>query len=556
MKNFLHTILLVLFFPVFAATQIPCEHAEIIVQLKKGESPQALVRQLQAKWPKAGIHLKTTISERFHFYSLAQNCEAGSALDMALLCKEPAVISAIFDQKVVFRRDTFPNDPLFSTQWNLDKIRLPEVWSLAQGGLTPAGKEIVVAVIDGGFDLNHPDLKSNIWHNANEILDGVDNDGNGLADDLNGWNFTDDSLHFPFTTSHGTNVLGLVGATGNNEIGVCGVNWQIKILPLHFETGFNSIGPIIKALEYALTMRELYNETGGEKGAFIVATNGSFGLADPVDCSTQPIWAALYDSLGAAGVLSVAATRNDNFDIDKTGDMPSSCASEYLITVTASDSLDQKLAGVAFGKTNIDLAAPGSFIPTTDLNGTYRAKFEGTSAASPHVAGAIALLYSLPCPDLDELVDDDPAAAARLVRDAILKGVNKIPSLKNRLTTGGRLDVFNSLKYLHSYCIAQPNEREDGSYQKNHIGGRDIFRVFPNPVTDKLTVEYSIADFQVLKFRVFNILGQEMQMEIQAQAEPFEPQAFKIDVSDWPAGTYFVNIFDLSKGISAKFVKV
>ncbi len=111
------------------------------------------------------------------------------------------------------------------------------------------------------------------------------------------------------------------------------------------------------------------------------------------------------------------------------------------------------------------------------------------------------------------------------------------------------------MKYLHSYCIAKPTEREEGSFDENYISGRGIFKVYPNPVSDKLKIEYSIADFQVLKFRVFNILGQEMQLEIEQQAEPFEPQVFEIDVSDWATGTYFVNIFDLGKGISAKFVK-
>ncbi|MBI1225339.1 MAG: S8 family serine peptidase [Bacteroidetes bacterium] len=556
MKTLLYPILLLLPVLGLATTQSPCEHSEIIVQLKKSESPNRLVMRLQAKWPQANFNLESTISERFQFYLLSQTCDKEKTVGLESLRNDEAIISASWNLKVEPRRDSVPNDPLFPTQWNLDKIRLPEVWSLAQGGPTTSGKEIVAAVIDGGFDLLHQDLQANIWHNPNELLDGMDNDGNGYVDDLYGWNFSADSLYFPFTTNHGTNVLGVIGAEGDNNEGVSGVNWHIKILPLHINYGFNSIGPVIKALEYAITMRELYNDTGGEKGAFIVATNGSFGLDDPVDCATQPVWASLYDTLGALGVLNVVATRNDNFDIDQTGDMPSSCASEYLITVTASDSLDQKLPGVAYGKKTIDLTAPGSSMPTTDLNGKYRAGFSGASAACPHVAGAIALLYSLPCSDLDKLAETDPAAAARLVRDAILKGVDKLPNLKNRTSTGGRLDVYNSMKYLHSYCIAMQKEREAGSFEEDYIGGRDIFSVYPNPVADKLTVEYSIADFQLLRFRVFNILGQEIHYEILEQAKPFEPQILEIDVSGWAAGTYFVNIFDLGKGISAKFVKL
>ncbi|MCF8244616.1 MAG: T9SS type A sorting domain-containing protein [Saprospiraceae bacterium] len=165
-------------------------------------------------------------------------------------------------------------------------------------------------------------------------------------------------------------------------------------------------------------------------------------------------------------------------------------------------------------------------------------------------------MYSLPCFDLDALADADPAAAARLVRDAILKGVDKLPGLKNKATTGGRLDVYNSMKYLHSYCIAKPGEREDERFDENYIGGRGIFKIYPNPVGDRLQVNYSILDFQLLKFRVYNILGQEMLLETHQQAEPFEPQSFEIDVSGWASGTYFINIFDLGKGISAKFIKL
>lgn len=543
--------MLAILLPIAAFSQAPSKNTGIILQLKPDEMPELVVRQIQAKWPTAHFTLKKTLSKRFHAYLLDYDCDNCQAFDLDLLRNEASVVSASWNVPVEFRRDSLPNDTLFATQWNLEKIRLPAVWSLAQGGHTPSGKEIVVAVIDNGFDLLHPDLQANFWRNPNEDFDGQDNDGNHFPDDVFGWNFHNNSPLFPLTSSHGTGVCGVIGAQGNNATGITGVNWQVKILPVHFQ----ETAEIIPAFEYVLDMRERYNASGGADGAYVVATNGSFGLANPVDCTSQPIWGMLYDTLGTAGVLNVAATRNDNFDIDATGDMPTSCPSEYLITVTASDSTDQKLAGVAFGKTTIDLAAPGFPIPTTDLNGTFRTKFEGTSAACPHVAGAIALLYSLPCLELEALADVDPAAAARLVRDAILKGVDKVPNLKTKTTTDGRLNVYSSMKYLHSYCIAKPAERENGSFDENYIGGRNIFKVYPNPVADKLTIEFSIADFQILKFRVYNILGQEMQLEIAQQAEPFEPQAIKIDVSGWASGTYFVNIFDLGKGISAKFIK-
>ncbi len=551
LKNLLIAALSFLALPNTAISQQRCEATGIIIQLRPGVQPEALVRQLNAKWPTADFILKKTLSKRFNAYLLRAACERFSDLD--LLRNEVAVVSALWDQAIEFRRDSVPNDTLFPTQWNLEKIRLPEVWSVAQGGRTTSGKEIVVAVLDNGFDLLHPDLQGNIWRNEQEDFDGQDNDFNDYPDDVYGWNFHDNNPLFPLTSSHGTNVLGVIGAEGNNVIGVSGMNWKVKMMLVHLE----NLSEAIPALEYVLEMRERYNASGGLEGAFVVVTNGSWGAPDPVFCSEFPLWGALYDSLGAAGVLSVAATTNNhNYDIDKVGDMPTSCPSEYLITVTASNNLDEKIDGLGFGKTTIDLAAPGDSIPTTTTGGTYRGSFSGASAACPQVSGPIALFYSLPCADLEELAEADPAAAARLVRDAILKGVEKLPSLKNRTTTGGRLNVYNSMKYLHSYCIAKPTEREAGRFDEIYIDGRGFVHVYPNPVQDKLTIAYSILDFQRLKFRVYNMLGQEMLPPILQQSSPFEPQVFEIDVSDWPSGTYFVNIFDFGQKISAKFVKL
>jgi hypothetical protein len=181
--------------------------------------------------------------------------------------------------------------------------------------------------------------------------------------------------------------------------------------------------------------------------------------------------------------------------------------------------------------------------------------FQGTSAACPLVTGTVALLYSMPCPDLEALADEDPAAAARLVRDIILKNVEELPSLKNITATGGLLNVFNSLRYFHSYCIAKPAEREEGNFQEIYLGGRDFLQISPNPAADFLKVDFSIQDFREIRFRVFNMLGQEVRFVEMQQAEPFEPQSFTIDVRDWADGTYFINIFDLSRSISRKFVK-
>jgi subtilisin family serine protease len=263
----------------------------------------------------------------------------------------------------------------------------------------------------------------------------------------------------------------------------------------------------------------------------------------------------LYDSLGQAGVLSVAATRNENWDVDKDGDMPTSCPSEYLITVTNTDRDDKKVASAAFGATSIDLGAPGQLVQTTDINARYYDSFKGASSSCPHVSGAVALLYSLPCNDLDSLAQAAPQAAARLVRDAILNGVDPISDLRGRTTTGGRLNVYNSMAYLHNYCLSGKQEREDGSFMDKYIAERGFVNLFPNPASETITVEYSNYDFTKITVQVYNALGQELFVLTQ-NTEPFQAQRINIEVGGWPNGTYFINLMDKGQKLTHKFVKM
>ncbi len=548
--SFLSILFILLLLPVAIKAQAPCEQNEIIVQLQTDEVAQALARKLAIEWPNHGFKFKKQLSQRLNCHLFQMDCEAAKDFDLALLRNMPDVFSASWNKKVELRKDPItPNDPLFPTQWNMERIGLTQVWPYAKGGTTPSGKEIVVAVIDNGFDLAHPDLQANFWRNKSEDFDGKDDDGNGFVDDVHGWNFHDNNPLFPLSEDHATGVSGLIGAIGDNGEGIAGVNWRVKIMPLHYE----KTEDIFPAFDYALMMRELYNETKGEKGAFIVATNGSFGI-DTVDCAVEPFWSGYYDLLGQAGVLNVAATANGDWNVDEKGDIPTSCGSEFLITVTNTGPDDKKVLSAGYGKANIDLGAPGKSVPTTDIGGDYMT-FNGTSAACPLVTGTIALLYGMPCLELDKLTDEDPVAAAKLVRDAILKNVEPLPSLEGITSTGGLLNVYDCMKYMHSYCIAKPDEREEGNFEDIYFGGRDFIQISPNPTADFLNVDFSILDFREIKFRVFNMLGQEVRFIEVQQAEPFEPQSFTIDVSDWAAGTYFINIFDLSRSISRKFVK-
>jgi hypothetical protein len=537
-------------YPVQSGNSVSFEKLrQLIVHFENGVDAAAFVRKInQPPSPVQGLKVEKILSEQLNIWLLS--FEQGDwSLDQHLR-NQPGVISASWNQAVEFR-DSIPNDPLFNNQWDMERIGLPDVWNVSTGGLTANGHEIVVAVLDKGFDLTHPDLQGNIWENPGEIpWDGIDNDGDSLIDDVYGWNFQNNTPFFTIE-KHGTNVSGIIGGKGNNGMGMAGVNWNVKLMFLSVRYA----DEVVSAFDYVLKMRQLHHETNGQKGAFIVVTNGSFGI-DGKHCSEQPAWGSMYDPLGEAGVLSVAATANENWDVDEVGDIPTSCTSEYLIAVTSTDKDDNRVSNAAFGKVSIDLGAPGQSTTTTNPGNTYNESFGGTSSACPHVAGSVALLYSMPCTGLADLATGQPDAAARLVRDAIFKSVDRISSLKDKTATDGRLNVLESMKYLHAWCIAKVDEREAGDFKETYFNEKKLVRVYPNPVAGILTVEYSNEDFVGISVKVYNALGQQMEIPYEDLTQPFKSQKITIDVSDWSNGTYFISLLGTDKKIVEKFVKM
>jgi hypothetical protein len=206
----------------------------------------------------------------------------------------------------------------------------------------------------------------------------------------------------------------------------------------------------LAAYSYPLVQRRLYNETNGEKGAFVVATNASWGqnFGQPED---SPMWCAMYDTLGHAGILNCGATANLDINVEEEGDLPTNCISDFLIGVTNLNRYDQKITNAGYGPISIDLGAYGSGTWTTSIGNTYNG-FSGTSAATPHVTGTIGLLYSVPCEGFISLAKSVPSAAALLMKQVILEGVTPNESLDNITVTGGRLNVYNSLTLLMENC--------------------------------------------------------------------------------------------------------
>lgn len=375
----------------------------------------------------------------------------------------PAVSLAQFNHRLERREassDTIPNDPDFDELWGLHNtgqtggvedadVDAPEAWGMTQGGLTVLGDTIVVAVVDGGMDLDHEDLDTNLWTNYYEIPgNDIDDDENGYIDDVHGWNAYSSNGDIP-GDSHGTHVSGTVSARGNNEIGVTGINWNAQIMPVAASSSFEST--VVEGYSYVLDMRALYNETEGDSGAFVVSTNASFGVnyGDPDDF---PIWGAMYDSLGYEGVLSTGATMNIGVNVDDVGDVPTAMESDYLISVTNTTDEDLKNSGAAYGLTTIDLGAPGTSIYSTEPGNNYGYK-TGTSMATPHVTGAIALLFSYADSSMMEAYQENPDSIAHMIKEYLLYNVDPLPSLEGITVSGGRLNLYNSLLAMDTVPI-------------------------------------------------------------------------------------------------------
>lgn len=520
----------------------------ILVQLSQGINGQKFLDQNNLD-KQFGLSVKEVISERFNFYLLETSETEKYSAALEALNASSKVISAIEDRPLDFRAE--PDDPFWPQQWGMERIGAPQVWDVTTGGLTANGDEIVVAVVDRGFDIEHEDWQGNIWVNPGEISgNGVDDDGDGIVDNVNGYNFFSNSQTL-IGEDHGTWVTGIVGSKGNNGIGVAGINWDVKMMLLRIE--FPS--DVVEAFQFVLEERERYNASNGADGSFIVATNGSFGI-NAAFCDTQPAWAALYDPLGEEGVLSVAATANEDWDVDIEGDMPTTCTSEYIIAVTAVDTDDEKVSNAAYGAESIDIGAP-TFVPSTRPGNEFRENVNGTSAACPHVAGAVALMYSLPCTEIADMAKDDPAGAARFIRDALLQNAELLSDLQGVTTTGGILNVYETMKYLHAYCISRAVDREaePPTFKEDYIEQEGFVYLSPNPVSQQLNITYGNDGFGEVAIRIFNSIGQEMEVQAPVANKPFEAQTIIVDVSDWSNGTYFVAISGSEKDSTMKFVK-
>lgn len=431
---------------------------EVIIQLKSEVSNPSLILRNYATYRgrSTKVQTKKCLSGTMNIWQLKFDfATIHEGKFLADLRKDKSVLTAQFNH-LLSPRNT-PNDPEFNLQWHyinsandVADLDADLAWDITTGGVTVNGDTIVVVALDDGVDLNHEDWGNNLWKNHAEIPDnGIDDDENGYIDDVDGWNPITNTDAVGSRAEHGTPVMGIMGAKGNNGIGVTGVNWDVKVMMV--KTDFNADeATLIAGYGYPLALRKMYNETNGEKGAFIVATNASWGTDNGMP-EDAPIWCALYDSLGTVGILNCGATANENINVDEVGDLPTTCPSDYLIGVTNVNRTGLKENQAGFGAINIDLGAFGEDTYTLKKNNRY-AEFGGTSGATPHVTGAIGLLYAAPCNTFGDLVKNSPAAAALLARKYILDGVKSNESLEGITVTGGQLNLNNSIQLLMQEC--------------------------------------------------------------------------------------------------------
>jgi len=318
-----------------------------------------------------------------------------------------------------------PNDPEFGAQWSLRNTGQAggtpgaDIDAVAAWDVTTGSDEVIVAILDTGIDAAHPDLAPNLYTNPGEIAgNALDDDRNGFIDDVHGWDFGGADADPADTYGHGTEMAGVIGAVGDDSTGVAGIAWSVRLLPVKIAdaSGTTSANLTVLGIDYGVTM-----------GARILNYSWSSGP------SSEAMRLAI-ERARDAGVLFVIGAGNVGLDNDAVPSFPVCYDLENIVAVASTNNRDELSNFSCYGATSVDLAAPGEAIRTTLHGGRYVSD-SGTSLATPHVSGVLALLWSR-----------SPGLSAARAKEQLLASAERIPSLAGRMLTGGRLDAAAALQ--------------------------------------------------------------------------------------------------------------
>jgi len=410
---------------------------EVLVKFKSG-APDTLIRRTNAalgsesletlgdlSWVRVRLPAGMTVGEAVARYRQSGEVEAAQP-------------------NFYYRLAQTPNDPQYANagMYGLGKISAPAAWDLTTGSAS-----VVVAVIDTGINYNHEDLSANMWRNPGEIeANGIDDDGNGFIDDYYGWDFYFNDSNPQEEFLHGTHVAGTIGAVGNNNLGVVGVNWTVRLMAIKIYnlSGDATSAMLINAYNYVRMMKN--------RGVNIRVTNNSYAGCNEA-CGYDQATKEALEALGDAGVLNVFAAGNNNLNIDSfpypsanAPGYPARYDSPLNLVVASSTSTDARSGFSNWGTASVDLAAPGSGIWSTNAS-SYGAN-SGTSMASPHAAGAAALLAAY-----------NPNLSAASLKATLLNTVDPLAAWNGIVKTGGRLNVAAALQN-QTVCDFQLSQTE------------------------------------------------------------------------------------------------
>ena len=443
---------------------------ELVIQYEAGLAPGLMATNHQR-----GVEVLQEIDPVGRDSAMVARLRVPAGKDVMAMAQEyqklPGVLSA--EPNWILKKAAVSNDPSYASGqlWGTYSNDSPTAFGgsgttntfgsgaeEAWGNGYIGSSQVVVAVIDEGVDVSHPDLQRNIWVNPGEVAnDGIDNDGNGRIDDVNGWDFfNNDKTVYDGGSgdTHGTHVAGTIGAVGGNGVGVAGVSWDVKMISAKFlgPTG-GSITAAIQAIDYLTALKV-------NQGVNIVAMNNSWGGGG----YSTALHAAIIRAANA-GILFVAAAGNSSLNNDTSANYPSNYSTLVGVSGTPAASYESVIAVASttssgglssfsnYGATQVDIGAPGSSILSTLPGNTY-GTYSGTSMATPHVTGAVAVLAAA-----------KPGASAASLRDAILSSAVPTTSLAGKTVTGGRLSVLDAINYnpVPKLSIANASRLEGNS---------------------------------------------------------------------------------------------